>query len=546
MSVDTRTPRTPTGGSPGGFFDDEPVLSSVKVPSDPAQVIVSNASFRVKLATPSPAGRAFADTAPMPAAGTGAVKRRTPLVYAGRSGPGDTGAGRLLQALSAGAAGPPGSAVAEPSAGVAGVTTQVLPRAAPVRTGPPTVVAPREAEPGRSRPSGVRPTGSTYDGPVPYGGTSAADAGQDTVRIDRLERQDPRPRPPEAVRQAYYPGRRMNLGVVLLPLRIFLGFISIYAGMGKLTDPVYFDGGERGSMVNWLTSLEPWGIASPLHAFAVSHPVGAGLTVAFLQVLVGVLTVFGLWQRLAASFGALLSAALLLTVSWRMVAAYDTPDIIYLAAWSPLIIAGAPVYSLDSRLAGEAWRTLGPRAGLWDLRRRVLRRGAVMVTLIAGLALLIGSMMGSAVRSAEIATVPEPGEPPRNHLPGSPLPTPPGERTGRASQGPTAGPTAGQSSAPPTSAPSSAPPQDNSGADVGSSATGGPSQDQTVQAPPQEPAAPPPPQPEAPAAPTTGGSGGAPAATGGPDGNSADDGGSNSDDDGGSSGDRGALGGLLG
>ncbi|WP_461030895.1 DoxX family protein, partial [Streptomyces sparsus] len=241
----------------------------------------------------------------------------------------------------------------------------------------------------------------------------------------RDRRETARPRPGDTVRHAYYPGRRMNLGVVLLPLRIFLGFISIYAGMGKLTDPVYFDGGERGSMVSWLTSLEPWGIASPLHSFAVAHPVGAGLTVAFLQVIVGVLTVCGLWQRLAASCGALLSAALLLTVSWHTVAAYDAPDIIYLAAWSPLIIAGAPVYSLDARLAGEAWRRLGPRAGLWELRRRVLRRGTIMVTLIAGLALLIGSVLGSAVRTAGVATVPEPGEPPRNHLPGSPLPSAP-------------------------------------------------------------------------------------------------------------------------
>ena len=59
------------------------------------------------------------------------------------------------------------------------------------------------------------------------------------------------------MRHAYYPGRRMNLGVVLLPLRIFLGLISVYAGMGKLCDPVYFDGGERGSMVKWLMSLTP-------------------------------------------------------------------------------------------------------------------------------------------------------------------------------------------------------------------------------------------------------------------------------------------------
>lgn len=165
-----------------------------------------------------------------------------------------------------------------------------------------------------------------------------------------------------AVRHAYYPGRRMNLGVVLLPLRVFLGLISIYAGMGKLCDPVYFDGGKRGSMVTWLTSLQPWALAEPLRDFALSHPVGAGLSVAFLQVVAGVLTVLGLWQRLAACFGALLSAALILTVSWRTVPVYDAPDIIYLAAWSPLIIAGAPVYSLDGRLAGEAWRKLGPRS----------------------------------------------------------------------------------------------------------------------------------------------------------------------------------------
>src|SRR5207244_9388342 len=87
--------------------------------------------------------------------------------------------------------------------------------------------------------------------------------------------------------------------------------------------------------------------------FAVAHPVGAGLTVAFLQVVVGVLTICGLWQRVAASFGALLSAALLMTVSWRTLPAYDAPDIIYLAAWSPLIIAGAPVYSMDARRSEE-------------------------------------------------------------------------------------------------------------------------------------------------------------------------------------------------
>jgi uncharacterized membrane protein YphA (DoxX/SURF4 family) len=229
----------------------------------------------------------------------------------------------------------------------------------------------------------------------------------------------------------------MNLGVVLLPLRVFLGFISIYAGMGKLCDPVYFDGGERGSMVTWLRTLHPWALAEPLRDFALAHPVGAGLTVAFLQVIVGVLTVLGLWQRFAACIGALLSAALLMTVSWKTVPAYDAPDIIYLAAWSPLIIAGAPVYSLDGRLGGEAWRTLGPRSEIWQLRRRVLRRGAVMATVVCGLTLLVGSLLGGAVRSTTVVTVPGPGQAPSNYLPGTPLPqTPAKQQQQQPSQAP--------------------------------------------------------------------------------------------------------------
>ncbi|MEU8917408.1 DoxX family membrane protein [Streptomyces nigrescens] len=438
MSVDTRTPRTPTGGrSPG--FDDEPGLSSVKVPCDPAQVIVNHASFRVQLAAPT-AGNAMADTARIPVirGSAAGARRRAPVVWSGRTAPGGT-AGATTQLL---------HAVRDSGIGLDGGqsedvgTTQVLPR---VRLGdaPPaqTVIGQRgPADSDTKLLRGVRPVGSAYDDiyrDTPYRNTSYGsrgplDDGYDDDRFEARDHYDPggRRRGADTVRHAYYPGRRMNLGVVLLPLRIFLGLISVYAGMGKLCDPVYFDGGERGSMVKWLLSLDPWALAVPLRDFAVSHPVGAGLTVAFLQVVVGVLTICGLWQRVAASIGALLSAALLMTVTWRTVPAYDAPDIIYLAAWSPLIIAGAPVYSVDGRLAGEAWRRLGPRVEVADLRRRVLRRGAVMTAVVAGLTLLIGSLLGGAVRSATVATVPRPGEPAINNLPGSPLPRP-GKRATR-------------------------------------------------------------------------------------------------------------------
>ncbi|MFE7134958.1 DoxX family membrane protein [Streptomyces sp. NPDC057638] len=441
MSVDTRTHRS--------GFDDQPALSMIKVDSDPAQVIVNHASFRVQLAQKPRPARALADTARIPVVRAGApARRRPPVVWSGRSAPGDTGATGLLRAVRN------STATAERAAHGgdprdAGAT-QVIPRVDLADDTAATTLTPvvdRPLLPPMRQAVGAYDTYETQEtratrtaraprtgGDRPrdtYGDGGAEDDGRDEsaelaeydIELDDELAEDGRSqRPGEAVRHAYYPGRRMNLGVVLLPLRVFLGLISVYAGMGKLSDPVYFDGGERGSMVKWLNSLHPWALAEPLRDFALSHPVGAGLTVAFLQVVVGVLTVLGLWQRVAAVVGALLSAALIVTVSWKTVPAYDAPDIIYLAAWSPLIIAGAPVYSVDGRLASEAWRKLGPRSELWELRQRVLRRGAVVAAVVIGLTLLVGSMLGGAVRSTEVVTVPGPNQDPTNHLPGSALP----------------------------------------------------------------------------------------------------------------------------
>ncbi|MEV5338450.1 DoxX family membrane protein [Streptomyces sp. NPDC052676] len=573
MSVDTRTPRTPTGDRSSGF-DDAPALSMVKVPSDPAQIIVNHASFRVQLGASSRRAQsprvarhlsAAEDTARIPAASTAAGRaapagaRRRPVVWSGRSAPDDTGAHRLLQAVR-------GAGVQhaeEPSAADAGAT-QVIPRVGAdgydgtgygtdgytgagyggdgyddldqtVET--PVVGAQRTPTDGTRLLPHMRTVEGAYD-ELPYederfdADPEPDESGPGTESRGRRHADDP-------ARHAYYPGRRMNLGVVLLPLRIFLGFISVYAGMGKLCDPVYFDGGKRGSMVKWLNTLHPWEVAEPLRQFALEHPVGSGLVIAFAQVIVGVLTVFGCWQRVAAVGGALLSAALLVTVSWKSVPAYETPDIIYLAAWSPLIIAGAPVYSVDGRLAGLAWRRLGPRSDIWELRRYVLRRGALVTAVIVGLTLLVGSLLGGAVRDADRVVVPGPGEPPRNELPGSPLPQEPGERradtspsatTSSPTQGATSAPTAGAEGA--TTTP---------GATREATTGGAPSQTQGTagQAPPQQSS----PEQQAPSTTTGPTSGGGSTATGGGTGTPGGSGGESSS---GQSGRPGLVGGLLG
>ncbi|MFJ2264674.1 DoxX family membrane protein [Streptomyces sp. NPDC087844] len=561
MSVDTRTPRTPTGDRSSGL-DDVPALSMVKVPSDPAQVIVNHASFRVQLNT-APRARSpraarnvssGGETARIPVVGTAeGTRRRAPVVWSGKSAPDDTGATRLLQAARSTSLRHGAEELAGGGGGPTGFDIDATVETPTVR-GPETRILPQQ----------LRSAGSAYeelDEPPYADGDFEDDSYEDDDYRDEddggLKRHGAAPVRHGAapvrhgaapVRHGYYPGRRMNLGVVLLPMRVFLGFISIYAGMGKLCDPVYFDGGKRGSMVKWLNSLHPWELAEPLREFALQHPVGAGLLIAFFQVIVGVLTVLGLWQRVAAVVGASLSAALLLTVSWKSVPAYDAPDIIFLAAWSPLIIAGAPVYSIDGRLAGEAWRTLGPRTEIWELRRRVLRRGALVAAIVVGLTLLIGSMLGGAVRDSDRVVVPGPGEAPRNELPGSALPDEPGARRDKQSPSASSGsPTRGATSASPSGAATSpgATARETAGA-----TTGRPSQTQgSDQAPPQQSA--PPQAPATTAGPSSSGGGGSSSTGGGGTGTGGGTGsgggtGGGSGGSGGSGGNSGLVGGLLG
>lgn len=410
--MDTSTPRRPTLGGTTGI-DSDPGLNTVKVPSDPAKLSSTQASFRVRLASPvapmidAPPGAAFGDPYGMQTfagrplvtpqvvvpqtsvpgteihalAGVGAMPRRKARVvtWSGQAAPGDLAATQLLEAVRL-------NTVPAPAGAVTFDDTQPL-HAVPRQSGPPD---------------------ATSEIPVLPPVESWAPSGD----LPELAADD----------HGRYPGRKVDLGLVLLPLRVVLGSLSVYAGFSKLCDPVYFDGGERGSMMRWLSSLHPWRVAEPLLHFAMGHPVGAGLGVAFTEIVVGVLTVLGLWQRVAAGAAMLLSAALLFTVSWRAVPVYDTPDLIFLAAWSPLLIAGAPFGSLDGRIALEAWRRYGSDASA--VRRRVLRRGSVVTSVVVGLTLLTGSTLGAAVRTGRSQQIKPPTDYGTPMWPGNSTPSP--------------------------------------------------------------------------------------------------------------------------
>lgn len=136
----------------------------------------------------------------------------------------------------------------------------------------------------------------------------------------------------------------------LLPLRIFLGITFVYAGIDKLTDDVFLDAGGPGSLHDTLDTLPDVAIPA-LVDLAQKAPTEFGIAISLGEIAVGLGTLAGLWARLAAAGGALISMTLWFTMSWSADPYYYGQDLPYMMAWTALILAGAPYWSLDTWLA---------------------------------------------------------------------------------------------------------------------------------------------------------------------------------------------------
>ncbi|MDN5384322.1 MULTISPECIES: DoxX family protein [Streptomyces] len=136
----------------------------------------------------------------------------------------------------------------------------------------------------------------------------------------------------------------------LLPLRIFLGVTFVYAGLDKLTDSAFLKSAGPGSIGETMRAVRDSSAVPALVDLALKNPVGFGYGMAFAELAVGLGVLVGLLSRLAALGGALISLSLWLTVSWSTTPYYYGNDLAYLMAWLPLVLAGAPVLSLDAVL----------------------------------------------------------------------------------------------------------------------------------------------------------------------------------------------------
>ncbi|MGZ4682402.1 MAG: Rieske 2Fe-2S domain-containing protein [Acidimicrobiales bacterium] len=166
-----------------------------------------------------------------------------------------------------------------------------------------------------------------------------------------------RTRPPAAPRSVW--ARRLHQpGWVVLPLRAFLGFTFVYAGIQKLADRSFFDSASAVGIQRQLDGV----VGSPIQpvvAFAAHHAFLFGLAIALGELAVGLGALLGLWTRVAAVGGALISLGFLLTVSWQTDPFYYSPDLVFLVAWLPLVLVGdGGVLSVDAWLRSQSARAL--------------------------------------------------------------------------------------------------------------------------------------------------------------------------------------------
>lgn len=236
------------------------------------------------------------------------------------------------------------------------------------------------------------------------------------------------------------------VGWALLPLRVFLGVTFVFAGLQKLANPGFFDASNPVSIQSQMAEAAQ---RSPIHALVgpLQHvAVPLGVVLALGELAVGLGTLAGLWVRGAAVGGIALSLGLFLTVSYHSSPYYTGSDIVFVFAWTPLLVAGAgAVLALDR--PGTARRARAGSRGTGDAPAGTLDRRAFTATgvaaaalgavglALAGLAAGLGRLARGSSSDASAAPPPK-GKP---LPPATTVPRPKGTRIGPTSEVPVGG-----------------------------------------------------------------------------------------------------------
>jgi thiosulfate dehydrogenase [quinone] large subunit len=142
----------------------------------------------------------------------------------------------------------------------------------------------------------------------------------------------------------------------ILPLRFFLGITFIYAGLDKVTSSTFFNpnGGPQyiGNQLQFAASNSAL-LGGLLSNVAVPNAVFFGWFIALAEIWIGLATIVGVFTRITAVLGAILSATLWLSLSGGLSQYYLDSDPIYFFGWVTMILIGWGSYGLDSLFIRE-------------------------------------------------------------------------------------------------------------------------------------------------------------------------------------------------
>jgi thiosulfate dehydrogenase [quinone] large subunit len=156
------------------------------------------------------------------------------------------------------------------------------------------------------------------------------------------------------------PVRRRANGWPVLPLRVFLAALFMFAGYAKLAYPGFLDPNTIGGFKSVIDASKAGspirGVLGPLS----DHPSLFGHVTAFAEIAIGLGLLVGLLTRFAALGGMVLTGLIVLTVNWGGVKEYTgssgwftSVDLAVAAALSVYLIGGADPFSLDALI----WRS---------------------------------------------------------------------------------------------------------------------------------------------------------------------------------------------
>jgi thiosulfate dehydrogenase (quinone) large subunit len=222
-------------------------------------------------------------------------------------------------------------------------------------------------------------------------------------------------------------------GWVVLPLRLFLGVTFVYAGLQKLIDHSYFDAASPQSVQQQMVLQSKTSPIGSLVGITAHHAVFFGFLILLGEIAVGLGALLGIWTRLAALGGLLLSLSFFLTVSFHTHPYFYGSDIVFVFAWITLLLSGDGAVLSVSAMVRRRVRTemgLAPVAVRAEPQRtsdEVERRTVVRT---GGIAAIVGLVTLSIGALARLTSKPSSGVgaagPTTTH---TPTPTTPGAST---------------------------------------------------------------------------------------------------------------------